>query len=666
MGLFSFLKKKDRKEKASGATNPQVKPQSKSKARTAYDYASNSASAANVDVNGSNGANGTTQTPLNAPLNDSFVTASSITDNPFANGARGASVVPPPQAGADANADADAANADADGNPVTKRKNSFSTILRKPSFNFDSKVVPNTEKIQSGKITDLPEELLPAVTLINHQQSRCYFKGNSFYHDSTQQPPTTATTVATATATTSDAFHWSPAYLELNGNDITVEIVDMPPTIINICDCELNYSKSEVLLTVTVTNTSVIYFQFNTIDELDNFHAAILLCKFEYQQLQEAYTGALLSSQAIRFSDIKTLLSPNNKHIKEEWCVIRFPFLNDKWIRCLLVVKPNNKIEIYTHSSKSKKYLLSTINNGQSFYTIYPNDPSKIQSSSLLRLNGHCYINSDLLEVILNDDAFSSSNTENLSVRSKRSLRSKSKSKLKTRSSSLSKRLSMSSAISSSSTDSGSIFPPNTRQHQHQRVSSVDTTVSDSSFNNSKTPKKLSKKSIVKTQLVYIIPESHASVNPCEIMLRLLIPVLNSFSLYGRPQKFISSRSDKSSLLFGLPQLPNTYYLNTKAAQDLVSLNVDNSIRESWTPQGWNMLFKELMSTLMEKGWKGGSYQGDLAHLNLSLNRERDLSNAEYDPMEDFIERASNDHRMSTSVSVSRSQSVSASLANEV
>ncbi|KAG0679811.1 hypothetical protein C6P42_005411 [Pichia californica] len=533
-------------------------------------------------------------------------------------------------------------------------------ILRKPSFNYDSPIDQKLNDINSSKITELPDELLPIVTLINHQQSRSYFKGNSYYYDSTQQ------IIPSDSINSTTNFNWLSAYVELNGNDISVDVENSPTAIINICDCELNYDKNEIILTILITNQSKMYFQFNSIDELNNFYSCLLLCKFEYQQLQEAYTGALLSSQAIHFSDIRTLLSPNNKQIKEEWCVIRFPFLNDKWIRCFIVILPNNKIEIYTHSSKSKKYLLSTIINGNSCYTIYPNDPSQIQNNSLMRLFANCYINSELLNIILNDDNISSID-ENISLKNIRR-NSRSNSRSRSRTNSLSKRMSVVSLRSTRSRDSNlsssndnnsnfsSIPPP---IQQHQRISSLDTTISESSFNNSKTPKKLNKKNILRTHLIYIIPESHASVKPCEIMLRFLIPVLNTFKLYGRPTKFISSRTDKNSLLFGLPQLPNTYYLNEKSSLDLVNLNINNSLNEKWTSNDWNLIFKELMVALLNKGWKGGSYQGDLVNLNFSLNLNKssnkfDFDNDGYDPMDDFI--------IGTESSVNRSVSINDSM----
>jgi hypothetical protein len=539
------------------------------------------------------------------------------------------------------------------------RRSSFAGILRKPSFNHDTSIQHLENSNNTFKnVSDLPEELLPVVTLINHQQSRCYYKGNSFYYDSTGNLNSLNSSPIESNFNTSTSFNWIAAYLELNGNDITVETENLPSTIINICDCELFYNKQEIMLTVTITNNSIMYFQFDTLEELDVFYSSILLCKFEYQQLQEAYTGALLSSQAIHFSDIRTLLSPNNKNIKEEWCVIRFPFLNDKWIRCLVVIKPNNKMEIYTNSNKSKKYLLSTITNGLNCYTIYPNDPLQIQNNSLLRLNGLCYINSELLNIILNDETMSSITNE--SIRSKKNMKTSS---TRSRTNSLNKRISINSLRSKKSFDSNLSNPndnnsnfsrTNNTTQSHQRVSSIDTTVSESSFSNFKTPKKLSKKELVKTHLIYIIPESHASVKPCEIMLRMLIPILNTFSLYGRPTKFISSRTEKKSLLFGLPQLPNTYYLNNKSCLDLINLNIDNSIKEDWTANDWNLIFKELMSALMEKGWKGGSYQGDLANLNVSLNMDRNLvQTPDYDPMEDFIDRASSGANRSTSMSFS-------------
>lgn len=483
----------------------------------------------------------------------------------------------------------------------TKRKSSFS-LMKKASFGtIDTSISNNTKEMKVKKVTDLPEELLPVVTLISHQQSRNYYTGNAYFYHQTSNI---------------DLYEWSSAFVQLTGSDISVQVDGGPKTFINVCDCELAYDRNENYLSVSVTKDSVLSFKFNTAEELNGFYSSILLCKFEYQQLQEAYTGALLSSQAIHFSDIKTLLSPINKNIKEEWSVVRFPFLNDKWIRCLIVVKPSNKIEIYLNSSKSKKYLLATITNGQSAYTIYSNDPSQVQNNSLLRLYGNCYINSDLLESVVTKDDLES-------IKSK---------KMRSRTSSLSKRLSLSSLRSDD----------NKSLSMHKRADSIDTTVSEHSFNNSKTPKKLINKNLINTHLIYLIPESHASVRPVEIMLRMLIPMLNSFSLYGRPTKFISSRTDPNSLLFGLPQLPNTYYLNTKSANDLVTLNLGHSLVEEWTSSDWNFIFKELLSTLMEKGWKGGSFYGDVAHLNISVkNKPVGHQDNSYDPMDDFNDRSS-------------------------
>lgn len=489
----------------------------------------------------------------------------------------------------------------------TKRRSSFS-LLKKPSFGtIDTSISHHTNKdIKAKKVTDLPEELLPVVTLINHQQSRNYYKGNAYFNH---------------VSANLNNYQWTPAYVELCGSDINVRVEGNPNTFINVCDCELSFLKMENTLSISVTNDSILSFKFNTLEEVVAFYSAVLLCKFEYQQLQEAYTGALLSSQAIHFSDIKTLLSPNNKNLKEEWTVIRFPFFNDKWIRAYIVIKPNNKVEIYTSSSKAKKHLLATITNGQSAYTIYSNDPSQVQNNSLLRIYGNCYINSDLLDAVVSNDDFDS-------VRSR---------KIRSRTNSLSKKLSLTSLKSDEITKD---------KNTHRRTNSIDTTVSNNSFNNSKTPKKLMKKNLAFTQLVYIIPESHASVRPVEIMLRMLIPVLNSFSLYGRPTKFISSRTDPNSLLFGLPQLPNTYYLNTKSASDLVALNLDHSLNEEWSSSDWNFVFKELLGTLMEKGWKGGAFVGDVAHLNITLKNKHAISQApSYDPMEDFADRSSSANR---------------------
>lgn len=434
------------------------------------------------------------------------------------------------------------------------------------------------------------DELLPIVTLLAHQQRREYYIGEAEYMDHS----------VGSGGSVSASMDWKSAQIELRGSNLSV-MDQVKPVYINVCDCEIAVSGLEV--EVFVTERSRVAFRFATEELLVDFYSALLLAKFEYTQLQEAYTGALLSSEAIHFSDIRTLLDPNNrKHSKEEWCVLRFPYLNGKWIRGLVVVKPT-KVEVYLNANKAKKHLLSTIVEGKSAHGVYSGHPSAIRDNSLLRLWGDCYIDVDLLTKLLSEGAEG------------------------TTSKPLSKRLSIGSLRSHESLSSSN----GSKRGGHRRVASVDTQLSDASFS-SKTPKKLVKRDIVQTHLAYIIPEAHGGIKPVEILLRMVIPVMNTFELYGRPDRFISSRTERDSLLFGLPQLPNSHYLSTGAARDLVGINLENSLREGWGIFDWNMVFKELVAMTLESQPENSSQPQVV-----NVKYEKPVSVA-YDPQLDFVE----------------------------
>lgn len=483
---------------------------------------------------------------------------------------------------------------------------------------------PPKDAVETGRSRSPPavgkpqvsDEMLPVATLIQHQQQRHYYSGTVEYRD--MSPDSTA------------QMEYIACDVTLNGSNLT--IMDLiKPLYINICDCELSINGLEIY--VMITEHSQMSFKFPNEAELVDFYSAILLSKFEYTQLQEAYTGALLSSEAIHFSDIRTLLDPHNrKHAKEEWCVLRFPYLNGKWLRCLVVIKAH-KIEIYLNAKKTKKQLLATIIDGKTIHGVYSGSTSTIKDNSLVRVWGDCYIDVDLLNKVLANEEMKSQMLSNGSSYK--------------RSTSLSKRLSLSSIRSGSQQPS---IPPPTGDdcstssssnkqlnHGHRRMHSIETTASDSSFN-SKTPKKLVKRNILQTHLVYIIPETHGGVKPVEIMLRLVIPMMNTFELYGRPQKFISSRNETESLLFGLPQLPQTQYLSSVGARDLVQVNLVNSLQENWSVNDWNMVFKQLVSVMMEK-------RAESIEAVQQVKYEKPVTDGQYDPMADFQDESGSENR---------------------
>ncbi|KAH3661677.1 hypothetical protein OGAPHI_006527 [Ogataea philodendri] len=482
-------------------------------------------------------------------------------------------------------------------------------------------------------INKLPEELVPVVTLLHAQNARSYCEM------SVQVPLQEA-----------DSLSWVYVSAKLSGTELAIWEMDsqtsqelrnddnggFKPIYINILDAHYSYSSSpdKHELKITLTESRLYLLKFDSKQDIDRFYAALLLAQFENRQLQESFTGALFSSKAIYFSDIRTLLAPTNNNAKEEWCVLRFPFLNDKWIRCFVVVTPNvgskkpGSVKIYTSTTKSKKHLLASVKSARSCVAVYPENPEFIDNNSLIRLNGQIYINEGLLEKVISGEVDTSAHNGTRS-----------------RSSSIGvvRKISNSSLISAKNKDANK-SPPHSRSASlgksglHKRVNST------LSMDSGKR-----KIELKETDFLYLLPESHSGVKPTEIMIRLLIPIMNSFRLYGRPNKFISSRDDRESLLFGLPQLPHTQYLDDALAFQLVSLNVDNSLAENWSSWDWMQVFKEMVFYKLSTGWQGSgslieTFKDGMVYNKGKLEEYENFDDNFDDPIEDFVDLADSKH----------------------
>lgn len=100
---------------------------------------------------------------------------------------------------------------------------------------------------------------------------------------------------------------------------------------------------------------------------------------------------------------------------------------------------------------------------------------------------------------------------------------------------------------------------------------------------------------------VFLMPETHAGVPGFETLIRFLIPVLDAFQLYGRPSRLNADKADLRSLLFGMPTLPFTQYLETSDVQMLLGI----SGSDNWTPYDWTRNIKDLLARKMSTGYKG-------------------------------------------------------------
>lgn len=98
---------------------------------------------------------------------------------------------------------------------------------------------------------------------------------------------------------------------------------------------------------------------------------------------------------------------------------------------------------------------------------------------------------------------------------------------------------------------------------------------------------------------IFIMPEIHPGVYGFETLIRFLIPALDSFGLYGRPQRFNADKNDMRSIMFGLPDPPNTRYLDLA---DVHEVCIKNATNESWRDDNWRAALKQIIVQKMEKG----------------------------------------------------------------
>ncbi len=100
---------------------------------------------------------------------------------------------------------------------------------------------------------------------------------------------------------------------------------------------------------------------------------------------------------------------------------------------------------------------------------------------------------------------------------------------------------------------------------------------------------------------IFIMPEQHPAVMGYETLIRFLIPIFDSFHLYGRPKHLIANKTDINSLLFGLPVLPKAEYLEPK---DLDNISFSTTCL-TWSPLEWRMQIKLILKDKVDKGYQG-------------------------------------------------------------
>ncbi|KAL6451076.1 SKG3 Protein SKG3 [Candida maltosa Xu316] len=114
---------------------------------------------------------------------------------------------------------------------------------------------------------------------------------------------------------------------------------------------------------------------------------------------------------------------------------------------------------------------------------------------------------------------------------------------------------------------------------------------------------------------IFLMPEQHSAVPGFDTLIRFIVPLLDSFGLYGRPKRLKADRNDPDSLLFGLPTLPRVHYLEL---DDVIALTKGDFL--NWDLKTWTGNIKHILKNKLDKGYEGcGSqrgYQGAVTSLN--------------------------------------------------
>ncbi|ODV59227.1 uncharacterized protein ASCRUDRAFT_113959 [Ascoidea rubescens DSM 1968] len=425
-----------------------------------------------------------------------------------------------------------------------------------------------------------PEELIPILTLINSQQARVYIEGffsllikNSNFISSVANTPQNNNSITNTnnnnnsnnSNNSNNNNEFINGYGSLSGNELSIwksDEIDFKPIYINVADANFINDFNNLTITIFSPSLNNYILKFTSLDLLKKWFSALILSNFEYNCLHEAYTGALLSAKAILLSDVKTLLSETRYSIAE-WANIRLNFITSKWFKVYIVVAPSNNsdsksgsLSIYSSNKTIKKNLLISIKKANSCFAVYPQGPEVIDHSSLMKLDGEITIHNWKFFNNPSNSISSSSSNLNLASISNQNLSSPSNNtNIRSRSSSLNsfvKRKNSNSSLNSHLSASN-------RNESFESLN-ITSTSNTTSLNTS----------------LYIIPENHPSVKSFETMIRFMIPVFDAFNLYGRPKKLVSDKSNLNSLLFALPVLPRTKYLNYNDCLKLIDLKIDN------------------------------------------------------------------------------------------
>lgn len=263
---------------------------------------------------------------------------------------------------------------------------------------------PDTAAAAEG---DISPELVPIVTLLSAQAHRRYHEGIfMLYYDLNSDGK-------------SGDREWKEVYGILTGTQLAywdaanlARFKDLPeqlfetsskPKYLNFTDAIFNAMRvlpaakqqleNVIIVSTTLKNRYIL--QFRSYETLTEWYMGLHLATYEYNSLQEAYTGALLSARGSRLSDIRTILAAK-RYNHSDWVKIRYGS-GMAWKRCYAVIEPSQlkkskftlgRVLLYDNEKMKKLSLLGTITSASIVTAVYPQLPFFIDKSTIMKLEG--------------------------------------------------------------------------------------------------------------------------------------------------------------------------------------------------------------------------------------------------------------------------------------
>lgn len=260
--------------------------------------------------------------------------------------------------------------------------------------------IPDVTNFHVGRDGNTPKEMIPVLTFLAAHGSRPYMDG---YFMVLNELNNNGEPIKDR--------KWHEVFASLHGTIITMwdaALLDQgihEMSFINVTDCYMRSVESlgpdlqnVIVMSTTMKNRYI--FQFGTKTVFNEWSAALRLAAFERTSLQEAYTGALLSSKGSQMNGIRSVLS-ESKQPREFSCDVRFG-VGMPWKRVWVVMTPNaaikdkklrkrkghlGQVEFYTdQKSKGKKRPLVVIHQAFSAFAVFPEKAVLADVSTLIKM----------------------------------------------------------------------------------------------------------------------------------------------------------------------------------------------------------------------------------------------------------------------------------------